>query len=151
MQKLVILLLLLTGVVNATGQKKWQKSGLKPGCPVCYAADKTEKSYIPPSKEVMNLLKSAEKKSEFIVDYNYFPQEAIHAFEYAVAIWESIIESPVPIYIDAMWRVFRNDDGSINYNSLGGCTPSDFEMNFEDAPWKNVYYPIAAAEKIVGN
>jgi hypothetical protein len=143
MQKLVILLLLLTGIINATGQKKWQKSGWKPVYPVCYAADKTEKSYIPPSQEVMDLLKSAEKKSEFIVDYNYFPQEAIDAFDFAVGLWERIIESPVPIYIEANWS-------SQGPNVLGSCGPSDYEMNFEGAPRKNVYYPIAAAEKIIG-
>ncbi|WP_073169508.1 T9SS type A sorting domain-containing protein [Tangfeifania diversioriginum] len=143
MQKLVIFLLLLTVAINATGQKKWQKSGLKPVYPVCYAADRTEKSYIPPSKEVMNLLKSAEKKSEFIVDYNYFPQEAIDAFDHAVGLWERIIESPVPIHIEANWT-------SRGENVLGSCGPSDYEMNFEGAPRKNVYYPIAAVEKIMG-
>lgn len=143
MQKLVILLLLLTGIIDATAQKKWQKLGLKPAFPVCYAADKTEKSYIPPSSEVLNLLKSAEKKSEFIVDYNYFPQEAIEAFDFAVGLWERLIESPVPIHIEANWT-------TRGQNVLGSCGPSDYEMNFEGAPRKNVYYPIAAAEKIMG-
>ena len=129
--------------VIAPGQKKWQKMGLKPMPPICYASDKVEKSYIPPPPEVLSMLKSAEKKSDFVVDYILFPQVAITAFEYAVSIWERIIESPVPIHIEARWL-------NKEENVLGSCAPSDYEMNFEDAPWENVYYPIAAAEKILG-
>lgn len=137
------MLILLVGAVTVSGQKKWQKLGLKPSHPICYASDKVEKSQIPPSPEVLSMLKSAEKKSEIIVDYTFFPQKAIDAFEYAVSIWEGIIESPVPIYIDAKW--LRKQE-----RTLGSCAPSDFEMNFEGAPWENVYYPIAVAEKILG-
>ncbi len=120
-------------------QKKWHKHGLKHTCPVCYASDKTEKSYIPPPVS----LKSAEKTAEIIVNYSLFPRDAKAAFEYAVGIWERLIESPVPIYVQANWR-------TKNENVLGSCGPGDYEMNFEGAPRKNVYYPIAAVEKIMG-
>ena len=145
MKRLFLMLIVLMGAaVVVSGQKKWQKLGLTPALPVCYASDKVEKSYTPPPAEFFNMLKSAEKKSDFIVQYSLFPPDAKTAFEYAVSIWESIIESPVPIYIDAKWL-------NKQQNVLGSCAPSDYEMNIEGAPWKNVFYPIAAAEKILGH
>jgi hypothetical protein len=38
------------------------------------------------------------------VNYSLFPQEAKQAFEYAVSLLEQLIESPVPIYVEANWR-----------------------------------------------
>ena len=143
MKKLMLILILLVGVTTVSGQKKWQKYGFKPAPPVCYASDKIEKSYIPPSPEILSMLKSAEKKSDFVIKYILFPPEAKTAFEYAVTIWESIIESPIPIHIEARWL-------NKAQNVLGSCAPTDYEMNIEGAPWENVYYPIAAAEKILG-
>jgi hypothetical protein len=141
MRKFLLIIILMVGAVHVFGQKKWQKLGMKPTPPVCYASDKVEKSYTPPPPEVLSLLKSAEKKSDIIVEYSLFPQDAKNAFEYAVSIWESIIESPIPIYVDAKWL-------NKSENVLGSCAPSDYEMNFEAAPWPNVYYPISAVEKI---
>jgi hypothetical protein len=143
MKRLLFVLIILTVAIVAPAQKKWQKMGLKPLPPVCYASEEVEKTYIPPPAEVLKRLKSAEKKSDFIVDYVLFPPKAITAFDYAVSIWESIIESPVPIHIEARWL-------NKQQNVLGSCAPSDYEMNIEGAPWENVYYPIAAAEKILG-
>ena len=143
MQKLVLILLLLTGFLSADGQKKWQKMGFKPAAPVCYGSGKTEKSFIPPPAQALERLKSGEKKSEFIVEYDLFPEEAIKAFDFAVSIWEGLIESPVPIHIKARWL-------PKGLNVLGSCGPNDYEVNFEGAPRKDVYYPIAVAEKILG-
>ncbi|MFW5822258.1 MAG: hypothetical protein ACOCU7_02610, partial [Tangfeifania sp.] len=95
MKGLFLMLIVLMGAVVVSGQKKWQKQGMEPVCPVCYASEKVEKSFAPPPPEFLNMLKSAEKKSEFIVQYSLFPPDAETAFEYAVSIWESIIESPV--------------------------------------------------------
>jgi hypothetical protein len=143
MQKISILLLLMAVGLFVNAQKLWQKKGIKPQMPVCYATDKVEKSYIPPPPELIELLKSAEKKSEIIVSYSLFPSQARTAFEYAVSIWERLIDSPVPIYIQANWR-------TKDQNVLGSCGPSDYEKNFEGAPRKNIYYPISVAEKIRG-
>lgn len=143
MQKALVVFLMLVGTATATGQKLWQKQLIAPIPPVCIASDKIEKVFIPPPAEVMSLLKSAEKKSDFVVDYSLFPSEAQEAFEYAVSILEQIIESPVPIYVQANWR-------PKGQNVLGSCAPSDFEKNFTGAPRKETYYPIALAEKILG-
>jgi hypothetical protein len=132
------------GLVN--GQDKWRKGKLRVTPPVCYASDKIEKSFIPPPPEF--LLKSgAEKKSEIIVKYSLFPPEAKAAFEYAVNIWEQIVESEIPIHIDARWRTIFDEDGNTN-TILGQAGPTDFYANFEFAPRKNRYYPVSIVEKI---
>lgn len=124
--------------VNAHGD--WKKRKLQVSPPVCYASDNIEKSFIPPPAEI--LLKSdAEKKSEIIVTYSLFPANAKAAFEYAVSIWEHIIESDIPIYVEARWRTMDN-------NILGSAWPSDYYADFEYAPRKNRYYPVSVVEKI---
>ncbi|MCK7534679.1 MAG: hypothetical protein MZV63_28605 [Marinilabiliales bacterium] len=70
---------------------------------------------------LLNILlkSSAEKKSDFIVTYSLFPSDgkAKAAFEYAVSIWEHIIESEIPIHIEARWRTMEN-------NTLGSSGPA---------------------------
>src|SRR5690606_18997349 len=141
MQKILQLLLFTVFTFSATGQKLWEKQGYQPIYPVCYASDEIEKSFIPPPANFNKSLKSAEKLSEIIVSYNEFPEEAIEAFEYAVSIWEQLIDSPVPIYIQANWRKQES-------NVLGSCGPTNFEKDFRGAPNPNVYYPIALVEKL---
>lgn len=133
---LSLLILLFTVPVVAQSGNKYKK--ITPLPVVCYASDKIEKAYISPPKEF--LLKSGEKKSDFIVTYSQFPDEAKKAFEYAVSIWESIIESPVPIYVQANWRTMRS-------GVLGSASPADYVSNFKNAPHKDRYYPISLAEK----
>lgn len=128
---------------SATGQKLWQKKGYELVYPVCYASDRIEKSFVPPPATFNKNLKSAEKKSEIVVSYSRFPEEAHAAFEYATHIWEQLIESPVPIYILAHWR-------DQEANVLASCGPTDFSSNFPGAPKKDIYYPIALVEKIRG-
>jgi hypothetical protein len=142
MLKVLVVFIVVGGTISATGQKLWQKQNI-PAPPVCYASNKIEQVFIPPPEELVNSLKSGEKKSDFIVNYSLFPREAIEAFEYAVSILEQLIKSPVPIYIEANWR-------PKGQNVLGSCAPSDFEKNFEGAPHREIYYPIALAEKILG-
>ena len=141
MKRILFLILVVLEITSASGQKKWQKSGFEIAAPVCYGSDEVEKSFIPPDPEILNRLKSSEKKSNIIVNYSLFPSEAKEAFEYAVGIWESIIESPVPIYMRANWR-------SMDRNVLGSCGPSDYLTDFKGIPQKDRYYPISVAEKI---
>ncbi|NOR74754.1 MAG: hypothetical protein GQ525_06305, partial [Draconibacterium sp.] len=100
--KIWLFIFSLTLVSLVHGQKKLKKLAMEVPFPVCYASGKVEKSFIPPPSYI-NLKSSAENKSEIKVEYNLFPQEAKDAFEYAVNIWEQIIESDVPIYIEANW------------------------------------------------
>ncbi|MCG6188243.1 T9SS type A sorting domain-containing protein [Maribellus maritimus] len=134
-------LILFIGVINISAQQDWKRNSVKVLPPVCYASGKIEKAAIPPSNGLLNSLKSGEKKSEIIVNYRLFPQNAKDAFEYAVSLWEGIIESPVPIYIQATWS-------SLGTNVLGSCGPSEYYQNFEHTPHQNRFYPVAVVEKI---
>ncbi|MEN8115779.1 MAG: T9SS type A sorting domain-containing protein [Bacteroidota bacterium] len=136
----IFLLVLLTVVTTSKAQKSRYNQGLKVPPPVCYASGKVEKSFVPPPDEF--LLKSgAEAKSDIIITYSLFPQNARVAFEYAVSIWESIIESDMPIRMKADWRTMNN-------NVLGSCGPETYYSDFKDAPAEDRYYPVAIAEKI---
>ena len=141
MNRLRIWLLLFTvifiNIVTAQNSIKRLETRVPPT--VCYASGKVEKSFVPPPSNIN--LKSSEKKSEIIVDYSLFPQKAKDAFEYAVSIWESIIESDIPIYIHASWR-------SLDKNVLGSAGPADYFTNFKNIPHSNRFYPVAVVEKI---
>lgn len=136
----VFIIASLFGFNSVNAQNDWKKNKLKVPLTVCYASGKVEKSYIPPPPEIF-LKAGAEKKSEIIVSYSLFPDDAKAAFEFAVNIWEHIVESDVPIYVEARWR-------SMNTNTLGSAGPTDYYSNFEGAPRKNCFYPVCVAEKI---
>ena len=120
MKKLIFLLAIYSLIdirfVNAQNETKMRK--LRVPHPVCYASENVEKSYIPPPREFL-LKSNAEKKSNIVVSYSLFPANAKEAFEYAVSIWEHIIESDIPIYVEARWRTMDN-------NILGSAGPSDY-------------------------
>lgn len=109
---------------------------------ICRASGETEKLYLPPPDEFLQ--KSAGKKSDIVVTYSLFPEDAMAAFEYAVSIWESLIESKVPIYVQANWR--KQDSGI-----LGSASPAEYFAGFENAPHRDRFYPVAIAEKLAGN
>ena len=62
------------------------------------------------------------KPSQFVVTYTGFTDEAKAALEYAVDIWDSLIRSPVPIKIDAIFTDFGGYDESTII--LGGAYPA---------------------------
>lgn len=90
MKKIILLLIVLTNILHAEAQKKWQKSGLTISTPVCYASGKVEKSFIPPDPDILKRLKSSEIKSNISVTYSLFPSKAKEAFEYAVSLWNKL-------------------------------------------------------------
>jgi hypothetical protein len=135
-----LLNLFLVNTINA----QFLSEKLKGNIPVtiCYASDSTEKISIPPPKRFF--LKAGDtKKTEINVSYSLFPNEAKIAFEYAISIWETLIESDVPIKVQANWR----SQGS---NTLGSAAPFDYVTDFKNIPNKNCYYPLALAEKLSG-
>lgn len=143
MKKTILLLLILGATVaGLNAQQKRNKQSIKIIPPVCYASNEVHRVFVPPSPEMLSMLKSGtEPKSNIIVNYSLFPEEAKKAFEYAVGLWELIIDSPVPIYIQANWRTQGE-------NVLGSCAPADYYANFNGAPHKDLLYPIAVVEKI---
>lgn len=145
MKKILLAIFIIsTGIYSVTAQQRWQKNKIEVPSPVCYASGEVEKASVPPPREILNKLKSgAAKKSDIIVEYVLFPDDAKQAFDYAVSIWETIIESPIPIYVRATWR-------KLDTNVLGSAGPSSYYQNFENTPHQNRFYPVSIAEKITG-
>jgi hypothetical protein len=81
---------------------------------------------------------SRAKTASIQVDYvGSWPQQARTAFEYAMTIWESHIDSEIPIKIEANWTALEG-------NTLGSAGPTLIY------PINDVWYPIAQASAIEG-
>ncbi len=146
MKILFSIIISLVSLYPAYGQINLKKRNIQVHATVCYASDKTEKTFIPPPADIF-LKSGAEKKSDIIVKYSLFPDDAKAAFEYAVNIWEHIIESEIPIYMEANWRTIYDDNGKTN-TILGQAGPTDYYENFVYAPHLNQFYPVSLVEKI---
>lgn len=142
MKFLVSILLLWVGISAAWAQQLKCIEGRYVHKPVCVASDEVVKSFIPPPADF--LLKSGQQKSDIILRTDGFPDEAEAALQYAVSIWESIIESDMPIHFYARWSA------ALGTNTLASCGPETYYANFKDAPFKDRFYPVAIAEKISG-
>jgi len=138
-QYLVLILFLMIGAVSF-GKGLWRKEAIKLPPSVCYASPEIHKSFVRPP---VKLKAGSLKKSNIIVDFVGFPDSAKVAFQYAVDIWENLIYSPIPIHIQATWE-------SLDSDILGSCGPSDYIPNFNSTQIWNCYYPIALAEKMLG-
>ncbi len=86
---------------------------------------------------------SASNAAVFEVTYTDFTQEQQTAFQYAVDIWSSLIQSDVPIRIDA--KMSPLDEGV-----LGQAGATARYANFDNAQKINTFYVVAMAEKIAG-
>lgn len=138
----IMLLVAVLMSLSGMSQKLWQKLPLQAEPPVCYASGQVEKSYIPPPREFLEKLKSGGTGADMVVNYIGFPDSVKNAFEYAISIWESLLSSPVPIYIEARWQ-------ALGSNTLASCGPSDYFVDFDNAPVPGTYYPVALVEKLM--
>lgn len=77
------------------------------------------------------------------VNYTGFSAEAQTAFQYAVDIWASLLDSDVTISVDAYWEPLG--DGVLGY-----AQALNFFPDFTGAPESDTYYPVALANKIAG-
>jgi len=83
-------------------------------------------------------------KSRFKVTYVGFPPEAKVAFQRAVDYWATQIASNVVITVQANYTNLGNP------SILGSAGPNGLYRNFPNAPRKNVWYPVAVANKRAG-
>ena len=138
----LISFLCIVAISNVVGQEPNFADAIKGEFPINIASDKIDKTFTPPQK--FPTLKSGTiNKSEIIVNYVNFPEEAKVAFEYAVSIYEKSISSSVPIVITANWE-------NMNEGILAKSGSSKFYKNFNESLISNVYYPIALVEKLSG-
>jgi hypothetical protein len=82
--------------------------------------------------------------STFVVTYNGFSPQAQAAFQAAVDVWASQIQSLVPIRVRVNWT-------PLAANVLGSAGPTYLFRNFAGAPLANTWYPAALAKKLSGN
>ncbi len=73
-----------------------------------------------------------------------FPANARAVFTAAANIWGSIIQSSVPVTIDACWASFSG-------NVLGYAGARQTARDFNNAPVANTWYPIALANSLAGS
>ncbi len=64
--------------------------------------------------------------------------QAQAAFTFAANIWSSLIQSSVPIQVNACWAPLAQ-------GILGSAGPTSLRQNFANAPMTNTWYPIALA------
>lgn len=95
-------------------------------------------TFVPPPADFDPL---AERAVVISVDYTGFTPEAQAAFDYAVAIWGSTLNSSVPISIQAEF-------GPLAPGVLGSAGPATLFRNFINAPVANTYYPVALANAL---
>ncbi|MCF6356835.1 MAG: T9SS type A sorting domain-containing protein [Draconibacterium sp.] len=137
----LISFLCIVAISNAVGQNKVFENEVKGETSVNIALDEVNKSFTPPPS---SFLKSGQKKkSEIIITYVNFPEEAKLAFEYAASIYEQNISSSVPIVISATWE-------SLEGNILAQGGAASFHKDFVDAIIPEVFYPITLVEKLSG-
>lgn len=140
-------LLLLGGLLVSLSPLRGQTQGAHTltGIPpvVCYASGESGHARVGPPAEFLDSLKRAVKKADFVVSYIGFPDSAKKAMDYALSIWESLISSDVPIYVEARWE-------RLGSTTLGSCGANSYMINFEGAPMADTWYPVALAEKITG-
>ena len=120
---------------------------MKPKNPIiCYAKDADAHTVLE-APEVFKKWKenqlSRAKTATFEVTYIGFSEPAKAAFQEAVDIWSTLIESDVIIRVNATWQ-------PLGAGVLGSAIWGTVHANFDGAQRVNTWYPAALAEKMAG-
>lgn len=97
-------------------------------------------SFVPPPA---GYLPGGERSTTFLVNFINFPTEAEAAFNYAVDIWASLIDSPIAIRIDATWE-------PLGSGALAQAGPNNLHENFQGAALPDIYYASSLANALTG-
>ncbi|HET8859829.1 PKD domain-containing protein [Marivirga sp.] len=110
-------------------------------CPVDHNSYDT---FVPPPKGFKQSTTSrTANNANITVNYNGFTEEAKVAYQYAVDIWASLLDSPVEIIVNANFT-------NLGQGVLGSAGPGTYVANFPGAVTPDTFYPIALAEKMAG-
>ncbi|HEY9639435.1 MAG TPA: hypothetical protein V6C57_03070 [Coleofasciculaceae cyanobacterium] len=111
---------------------------------VLFAKRANSFTHIEPSLSVQKQLATGVKKSTIKVNYKgKVPQSVQTAFQYAASIWQTVISSRIPITIQVSWEKEKP-------LYLGSTAVLEAWRDFQHAPLKNTWYPIALANKFAG-
>ena len=77
------------------------------------------------------------------VNYTGFTPQAQTAFQFAVDVWEGLLNTSVPITVDASFS-------NLGANILGSAGPKNFYRNFTGATQVGTWYPVALANSLAG-
>lgn len=102
--------------------------------------DEDANSFVPPPARFQS---GIERSSTFLVNFINFPPEAEEAFNYAVDIWASLIDSPIAIRIDATWE-------PLSSGALAQAGPNNLHENFQGAALPDIYYASSLANALTG-
>lgn len=113
---------------------------------ICYASNETHRSYLGPDGEFNESLESIKSgrisgTTIFEVDFFNVPTAGQATIKYATDIWAAVIRSDFPIKVSVTWK-------ELSSGVLGSARPASREANFDGAPIKGVWYPIALAERL---
>lgn len=141
----LLVALVVSGTLFAQQTKKGPDFYTPKSGTVCYAKAEDAFTNVGPPEEYTRRLQSQARTqaANIEVTYDGFTAEAQAAFQEAVNIWASIIETPVTIRIQARWT-------PLGAGVLGSASPGTYAANFDGAQKNGVWYPIALAEKISG-
>lgn len=90
------------------------------------------------------LLRVARPNQITVNYYGGWSPEAQNAFQYAVNIWDAILQSNGPITIDAYWT-------PLGANVLGSAGPLFVYSNFPNPPEQFVWYPAALTNSLTAS
>ena len=113
---------------------------------ICYANFETHRTYVAPDADFanQNSLNNSGRLTEvnsFEIDFFNVPLAGQSTIRYAADIWATVINSEMPIKISVTWR-------DLSDGVLGSARPASREANFDGAPVRGVWYPIALAERL---
>ncbi len=113
-----------------------------------YANPIPNKQYTPPPNSFYQYqalgLENATATDIQVTYIGSWSNEAKSAFEYAASIWESQIDSDVPIQVDAEFS-------SLPSGALGGSAILPLYANFSGAPVSNTWYKASLANALRGS
>lgn len=113
---------------------------------ICYAKDVNTHTIVEAPEQFERWKKNQmarTKTATFEVTYVGFSEAAKDAFQEAVDIWSTLIESDVPIRVNATWQ-------PLGEGVLGSAIWGTVHANFDGAQRVNTWYPAALAEKMSG-
>ncbi len=139
----ITVLILLFALYNSFGadntvkrsHKNYEIKGVKIGL------NESRDLRIPPPEGFTDKSANLKGKANFIIRFNGFSNQSRAAFNYATAIWESIIDSPIDIKIDAYWT-------KLSGSTLAYCSSINYYLGYDGLMEPRTYFPVVLAEKM---